>query len=58
VKLIHAEGTAVILVEQNARLALRISDRGYVLENGEVSLEGPSAQLLGNEHVQRIYLGG
>jgi len=58
VKLINAEGTAVVLVEQNARLALRISDRGYVLENGEVSLEGPSSELLGDEHVQRIYLGG
>lgn len=58
VKLINAEGIAVVLVEQNARLALRISDRGVVLENGEVSLRGTSAELLGNEAVQRIYLGG
>ncbi|MET4575018.1 ABC transporter ATP-binding protein [Ottowia thiooxydans] len=58
VKLINAEGIAVVLVEQNARLALRISDRGVVLENGEVSLRGTSAELLGNEAVQKIYLGG
>ncbi|MBH1965877.1 MAG: ABC transporter ATP-binding protein [Comamonadaceae bacterium] len=58
VKLINAEGIAVVLVEQNARLALRISDRGVVLENGEVSLRGSSTELLGNEAVQRIYLGG
>jgi branched-chain amino acid transport system ATP-binding protein len=58
VKLINAEGIAVVLVEQNARLALRISNRGVVLENGAVSLSGTSAELLGNEHVQKIYLGG
>ncbi|MDB5847564.1 MAG: high-affinity branched-chain amino acid transport ATP-binding protein [Rhodoferax sp.] len=58
VRLIHAEGIAVILVEQNAKLALRISDRGYVLENGAVSLVGQSADLLADRHVQQIYLGG
>jgi branched-chain amino acid transport system ATP-binding protein len=58
VKLINAEGTAVILVEQNAKLALKIADRGYVLENGLVSTAGTSAELLANDHVQKIYLGG
>jgi branched-chain amino acid transport system ATP-binding protein len=58
VKLINAEGISVMLVEQNARLALRIAHRGYVLEHGAVSLQGESADLLSNEHVQRIYLGG
>lgn len=58
VKLINAEGISVILVEQNAKLALKIAHRGYVLENGRVSLTGPSADLLANDHVQKIYLGG
>lgn len=58
VKLINAEGIAVLLVEQNAKLALKISERGYVLENGIVSLTGASLELLSNDHVQRIYLGG
>lgn len=48
----------VILVEQNAKLALKLVDRGYVLEHGHVSLAGPGAALLATEHVQRIYLGG
>jgi len=58
VGLIHQEGIAIILVEQNAKLALKISNRGYVLENGNLSLSGLSADLLVNDHVQRIYLGG
>jgi branched-chain amino acid transport system ATP-binding protein len=58
VKLINAEGISVILVEQNAKLALKIAHRGYVLENGRVSLNGASADLLANDHVQKIYLGG
>ncbi|MFP3606451.1 ABC transporter ATP-binding protein [Paraburkholderia sp. SIMBA_053] len=58
VKLINGEGISVILVEQNARLALRIAHRGYVLEHGGVSLHGESDELLSNEHVQQIYLGG
>ncbi|MCC6196644.1 MAG: ABC transporter ATP-binding protein [Burkholderiales bacterium] len=58
VKLINAEGIAVILVEQNAKLALKIAHRGYVLENGRVSLSGASGELLANDHVRKIYLGG
>lgn len=52
------EGVSVILVEQNSRMALRISQYGYVLETGGVGLEGPSSELLDNEHVKALYLGG
>ena len=54
---INRLGTAVLLVEQNTRQALALSQRGYVLENGRVVLEGSGAELLGNEHVKRAYLG-
>ena len=52
------EGTAVLLVEQNARLALQFSQRGYVLETGHLVMEGVSADLLRNPDVQKAYLGG
>jgi branched-chain amino acid transport system ATP-binding protein len=58
VKIIAEEGIAVVLVEQNAKLALKLASRGYVLEHGHMSLSGASSDLLSNEHVQRIYLGG
>jgi len=54
---INRSGTTVLLVEQNTRQALALSRRGYVLENGRVVLEGSGAELLGNEHVKRAYLG-
>ena len=54
---INQLGTTVLLVEQNTRQALALSRRGYVLENGRVVLEGSWAELLGNEHVKRAYLG-
>ncbi len=54
---INRLGTPVLLVEQNTRQALALSRRGYVLENGRVVLEGSGAELLGNEHVKRAYLG-
>ncbi len=50
-------GLTVLLVEQNARRALKIADRGYVLETGRVTLEGVSHDLLANRDVQRAYLG-
>jgi branched-chain amino acid transport system ATP-binding protein len=50
-------GLTVLLVEQNARRALKIADRGYVLETGRVTLEGPSQDLLANPDVQHAYLG-
>ena len=51
------EGLTVLLVEQNARAALRIADRGYVLETGRIVLEGSARDLLDNPEVQRAYLG-
>jgi len=51
------EGTTVLLVEQNAKAALKMSDRAYVLETGRVILEGPASKLLENNEVQRAYLG-
>mgnify|MGYP001042928202 CR=1 FL=1 len=51
------EGTTILLVEQNARAALKMADRGYVLETGKVILEGAAAELLENPEVQRAYLG-
>lgn len=54
---INAQGTAILLVEQNAHLALKVAHRGYVLETGQLVLEGPAAQLLTNPDVRRAYLG-
>ena len=54
----QSEGTAILLVEQNARLALKFARRGYVLENGTMVLHGDSADLLDNEEVKKAYLGG
>ncbi len=50
-------GNTILLVEQNARAALRIADRGYVIETGQMVLEGTSEELLNNNDVQRAYLG-
>lgn len=55
---INANGTTVLLVEQNAKVALNISDRGYVLETGEVVASGPGKELMESKEVQRAYLGG
>jgi branched-chain amino acid transport system ATP-binding protein len=54
---INASGTSILLVEQNANLALEVADRAYVLEKGEISLEGTGAELRDNEHVKASYLG-
>ena len=55
---IRDRGATVLLVEQNASLALRLADRAYVLETGRVTLEGPAAALVENPEVHRAYLGG
>ena len=55
---IRQRGTTVLMVEQNANLALKIADRAYVLETGTIALHGPAADLATNEHVRRAYLGG
>ncbi len=54
---VHAQGITILLVEQNAHLALQIADRGYVLESGEIVLEDDAKKLLGNEAVRKAYLG-
>ncbi|MBI2093823.1 MAG: ABC transporter ATP-binding protein [Candidatus Omnitrophica bacterium] len=55
---IRKAGTTLLLVEQNARMALEISDRAYVFETGQIKLEGAGTQLLKTKSVQRLYLGG
>jgi branched-chain amino acid transport system ATP-binding protein len=55
---IRAQGVTVLMVEQNAALALRMADRAYVMESGRIALEGPARDLLDNADVRRAYLGG
>jgi len=58
IRKIHDEqGTTFLLVEQNAQLALRIADYGYIMENGRIVFDGPADQLRGNEDVREFYLG-
>lgn len=57
IKEVSASGTTVLLVEQNAKKALSISDRGYVLETGKIVLEGNSEDLLNNDSIKKAYLG-
>ncbi len=54
---INEEGTTILLVEQNAQIALNVTDRGYVMETGEITIEGPSVDLLADERVRQAYLG-
>ena len=58
VRSIHAEGTTILLVEQNARMALETAQQAYVLERGEIALQGPAAQLAADPRVRAAYLGG
>jgi branched-chain amino acid transport system ATP-binding protein len=55
---IRRTGTTVLMVEQNAFLALRMADRGYVMETGRIVLHGPAGELLHDDHVRAAYLGG
>jgi len=55
---INKEGISILLVEQNARMALRLAQRAYVLELGTIVLEGDAAELINNELVKKAYLGG
>jgi branched-chain amino acid transport system ATP-binding protein len=57
IKDIHATGVSVLMVEQNATMALSIANRGYVLSTGEIVLEGPASELLQSEDLKRAYLG-
>ena len=58
VEAIHREGTTILLVEQNARVALDVSDYAYVLERGRIVLEGPARELASDPRVEAAYLGG
>ena len=58
IRTIRARGTTLLLVEQNARLALEAADRAYVLETGTIALSGPAAHLARDERVREVYLGG
>ena len=57
IRTIAAEGVTLLLVEQNARLALEVSHRGYVLDGGLVTISGPAARLLGDPRIREAYLG-
>ena len=57
VREINGQGTTVLLVEQNAHMALQVANRGYVLESGEVVLHDDADRLLGNDQVRKAYLG-
>ncbi len=57
IKMLHKEGTTILLVEQNARMALKTASRGYVIQTGEVILEDDAQKLLDNEMVKKSYMG-
>lgn len=57
IRRLHAEGLAIMLVEQNVAQSLEIADRAYVLENGRFALSGPAAQVRENPELKRAYLG-
>ena len=58
IKNLHAAGTTILLVEQNAQMALSVADRGYVLETGKIVTSGSGKELLDDESVKKAYLGG
>ena len=57
IKELHQAGITILLVEQNAKMALGIADRAYVLETGSIAMEGGAAELAGNERIKKAYLG-
>jgi branched-chain amino acid transport system ATP-binding protein len=57
VQMISKQGVTILLVEQNAKLALEISDRGYVMESGRITMSGAASELLSSDAVQKAYLG-
>ena len=58
IKTLHQNGITVLLVEQNAKMALAVSDRAYVLETGRISMSGKASELLANDNIKKAYLGG
>ena len=58
IRRLHADGTTVLLVEQNAQMALSVADRAYVLETGHIAMDGPASELAADDRVRKAYLGG
>lgn len=58
IRRLHDEGTTVLLVEQNAQMALSVADRAYVLETGHIVMDGPASELAADDRVRKAYLGG
>lgn len=58
IKEIHKHGTTILLVEQNAKKSLEISDRAYVLENGKIAYSGTGKELIESDNIKKAYLGG
>jgi branched-chain amino acid transport system ATP-binding protein len=57
IRTINAQGTSILLIEQNAQMALQTAHRGYVIETGQIVLEDEASKLLGNDQVRKAYLG-
>ena len=57
IKTLHQNEITVLLVEQNAKMALAVSDRAYVLETGRISMSGKASELLANDNIKKAYLG-
>ena len=55
---LHKAGTTILLVEQNAEMALKIADRAYVLESGEITVTGTGKELAASDRIKKAYLGG
>ena len=58
IKRLHKEGTTILLVEQNAEMALAVADRAYVLESGKITYTGTGAELAQSDEIKKAYLGG
>ena len=58
IKELHRSGTTILLVEQNAEMALNIADRAYVLESGRIKLSGTGTELAQSDEIKKAYLGG
>ena len=58
IRQLHAEGTTILLVEQNAQMALSVADLAYVMETGKITLSGTGAELAASDEVKKAYLGG
>ena len=57
IQTLHDSGITILLVEQNAKMALAVSDRAYVLETGKISMSGPASKLANDDRVRKAYLG-